>query len=151
MRSTIVILLIVLSAFCSAQGQMMQQPKLLSQRPPEYPAEGKRLRVEGKVLLNAHIGTDGKVKGTEFAQGQFTYQGKQYDIASSAELDQMAPAIRPTVLSLIQSAQHSALLWKFTPAMLGGTPVEATIVIPFTYKLTVLPNSPPASRPQKKK
>lgn len=119
MRPTIIVLIALCVSFCSAQGPMMQ-PKLLSQRAPDYPEAAKKLRMEGKVLLNAHIGIDGKVKGTEFAQGVFIFAGKTREISSSAELEQIDPAYKETARSLVTSARTSALSWKFSPATLGG-------------------------------
>lgn len=149
MRPTIILLIALCVSFCSAQGPMMQ-PKLLSQRAPDYPEAAKKLRMEGKVLLNAHIGIDGKVKGTEFAQGVFTFAGKTREISSSVELELIDPAYKETARSLVTSARTSALAWKFSPATLGGSPIEATIVIPFTYKLTVQPQKPSPSRQKQK-
>jgi hypothetical protein len=75
MRPTIIVLIALCVSFCSAQGPMMQ-PKLLSQRAPDYPEAAKKLRMEGKVLLNAHIGIDGKVKGNGVCTGCLHLCGK---------------------------------------------------------------------------
>lgn len=141
----------IIVLFCCVQGQTMVQPKLLSQRAPDYPESAKRLRMEGKVLLNALIGIDGTVKGTELAQAEFTYAGKKSELFSQADLERMDPAYKETARSLVASARESARYWKFTPAKLGGESYESTIVIPFTYKLTVLPPNSAPALPKKKK
>ncbi len=141
----------IIVMFCCIQGQTMVQPKLLSQRAPDYPESAKKLRMEGKVLLNALIGIDGTVKSTEFAQAVFTYGAKTSEINSPAELERMEPAYKETARTLVASARESARHWKFTPAKIGGEPIDATIVIPFTYKLTVQPQKPSSALPKKKK
>ncbi len=141
----------IIVMFCCIQAQTMEQPKLLSQRAPEYPESAKRLRMEGKVLLNAQIGIDGTVKGTELAQAVFTYAGKTSELFSQADLERMDPAYKETARSLVASARESARYWKFTPAKIGGESYESTIVIPFTYKLTVQPQKSSPALPKKKK
>ncbi len=151
MKKLLLLTLFIFPCIGMAQEQMMVRPKLLIQRPPQYPADAKKLRVEGTVLLNATVGTDGTVKGSEFEAAEFSYSGVKKEVRSSGELESLASPYKEAARSLIESAKASARLWKFAPAKLAGESIEATIRIPFNFDLRILPAQPNKSAPKKKK
>ncbi|MFZ4621590.1 MAG: energy transducer TonB [Bacteroidota bacterium] len=151
MKKLLLLILLIITSFVLAQEQMMVRPKLLVQKPPQYPADAQKLRVEGTVLLNATVGTDGKVKMAEFESAEFIYSGGTKVVRSAGELESLPSPFKEAAESLIKSAKTSARIWKFTPAMLEGESIEATIRIPFNFDLRILPVKPGKNGPPKKK
>ncbi|HEY7441818.1 MAG TPA: M56 family metallopeptidase [Vicinamibacterales bacterium] len=76
---------------------------------PVYPKDAMDAKVQGVVLLDATIGTDGLVKGLRLVQ---------------------------SVPLLDQAAMDAVNLWRFEPALLNGVPVEVemTVTINFTLR-----------------
>ncbi len=75
---------------------------------PKYPEEAKKERIQGTVLLDAVIGTDGSVKELTVASG-------------------------PNELR--QSATDAVHTWKYKPYLLNGNPVEVETTIHVVYSL----------------
>jgi protein TonB len=85
-------------------------PRILTRSEPEYPVNARRLRVEGTVLLNVLVGTDGRVRDVKVLEAD---GGK---LLSPAAVD----AVRK---------------WTFTPAMRSGRPVECWHKVPIRFAL----------------
>ncbi|MFT4111927.1 M56 family metallopeptidase [Silvibacterium sp.] len=94
---------------------------------PEYPAEAKKARVQGTVVLGAEIGKDGKIKGLVVKSG-------------------------PKLLQ--KSALDAVKGWLYKPFLLNGEPVEVETEINVIYSLAdsskpdLPPPPPPASESQ---
>jgi TonB family protein len=97
------------SATASADGTL-SPPRLLTRTVPEYPMNARRLRVEGTVLLNGLVGTDGKVREVKVVEAD---GGK---LLSPAAVD----AVRK---------------WTYSPATRGGQPVECWHKVPIKFAL----------------
>jgi len=74
-----------------------------------YPAEAKREGIEGKVVVETVIDSDGKVKSAIVKTG-----------------------IRE---DLDKAATHAICLTKWSAALKDGQPVEATVLIPVQFKI----------------
>jgi TonB family protein len=76
---------------------------------PIYPADAMAAKVQGVVMLDATVGTDGSVTGLRLVQ---------------------------SVPLLDQAAMDAVNVWRFEPALLNGVPVEVemTVTINFTLK-----------------
>ncbi len=85
------------------------QPIPVNQVPPEYSEEAKRLKIEGTVWVKCLVSKSGSVKKVE--------------------------VVKADVEMLIKPAVDAAKQWKFTPALLGGKPVETWVAIPFRFRL----------------
>ena len=86
-----------------AQGMLMTRVN------PVYPAEAKKARVQGSVLLHAIITTDGSVQSVDV-------------ISSDSPL-------------LSQSAEDAVRQWKYRPYLLNGDPVEVDTQITVNFTL----------------
>jgi len=85
-------------------------PQLRDNRPPDYPLEALRQRLEGTVLLRVYVAADGRVAGVEI-------------LHSSGHSILDAAAVR------------AVRSWKFAPATRGGWPVAATVRQPVRFSL----------------
>jgi TonB family protein len=88
---------------------------LISKVAPKYPAEAKKARIQGTVVLNAIIGTDGHITGLHVLSG---------------------PAM------LQQSAMEAVRQWGYRPYLLDGKPVQVETTINVIYTLG---DTPPAT------
>ena len=84
-------------------------PLPTEQVPPEYPAAAADAGLEGRVRVRVTVGTDGTV--------------------TDAEVEESTDPV------FDEAALEAAKRWRFEPATQGGEPVEATVTIPFTFKL----------------
>jgi TonB family protein len=86
-------------------GSVVEQ-RLLHRVEPQYPAEAERLRLQGVVVLDTVIGTDGSVV-------------------------QVRPLSGPDLL--VQAASDAVRWWRFQPYVVSGQPVavETTIEVDF--------------------
>lgn len=75
---------------------------------PKYPAEAKKEKIQGKVLLKALIGKDGSIKELTVVSGP---------------------------KELRESALDAVRTWKYKPFLLNGDPVEVTTEISVVYSL----------------
>ena len=80
---------------------------------PQYPPSAQQSELEGVVLLQVVVGTDGSVSHTEV-------------------VDSSAPIFE-------KPARDAVSQWRFEPAMLAGSPVESTIEIPIQFLLHLDP------------
>lgn len=93
-----------------AHGQMVLRPlQLTHQVTPAYPPEAVSKRIEGNVLLNAVIGSNGSIKALECVGG---------------------PA------ELKDAAMDAVRQWQYTPFQVNGTPMEVHIEIGVLFSLT---------------
>ena len=90
-------------------GGDIKEPKKTKDVAPVYPEEAKANKVQGVVIIEALIGTDGKVKS--------------------------AKALRPVAL-LDKAALEAVQQWEYTPTLLNGEPVEVimTVTVNFTLR-----------------
>lgn len=108
-----------LAAGTSAAGEKASGPVMVSAKemaeqiltkvPPKYPADAKKARVQGKVVLSAVIGKDGSVQNLTVLSG---------------------PAM------LQQSALDSVRQWTYKPYLLNGEPVEVKTKVNIIYSLS---------------
>ncbi|MFZ5926702.1 MAG: energy transducer TonB [Acidobacteriota bacterium] len=87
---------------------------------PKYPAEARKSRVEGEVVLRALIGKDGTIRRVEPVSGH------------------------PL---LVEAAREAVLRWRYRPTLLNGEPVEVITDIAVTFHL---PSSRGVRRPSGK-
>jgi TonB family protein len=86
------------------------QGNLLKQVPPHYPQQAKIHHEEGKVVLQALIGTDGRIHDLSVVEGP-------------------SP-------SLIGAAMWSVSQWEYRPYSLNGTPIEVHTLINVIFRLS---------------
>ena len=82
--------------------------RIVSQVQPKYPEQAKKKRIQGTVVLNVEIGTDGTVEDVKVASGP---------------------------KELRQSALVAVRQWKYKPYLLNGSPVEVDTTISVVYTL----------------
>ena len=93
-----------------AHRQVVLRPlQLINQVTPAYPSEAVSKRIEGNVLLNAVIGSNGSIKVLECVGG---------------------PA------ELKDAAMDAVRQWQYTPFQVNGTPMEVHIEIGVLFSLT---------------
>jgi protein TonB len=73
---------------------------------PEYPTAARQMNVKGQVVLEASIGTDGRVVGVKVISGH------------------------PL---LVQAAKAAVMQWRYRPTLLDGQPVENTAQITLSF------------------
>ena len=90
-------------------GGTVKEPKKIKDVAPVYPEEAKANKIQGVVIVEALIGTDGKVK--------------------EAKVLRPVPVLEKAALEAVQQ-------WEYTPTLLNGEPVEVimTITVNFTLK-----------------
>jgi protein TonB len=90
-------------------GGDIKEPKKIKHVDPVYPEEAKSAGVQGVVILEVVIGTDGKVKSTKILR---------------------------SVPLLDNAAADAVKQWVYTPTLLNGEPVELlmTVTVNFTLK-----------------
>jgi protein TonB len=86
------------------------EPELLRRAIPDYPELARKAEMEGSVVVHVTIDETGKVIDAWIAYSQA-------DIFNT-------------------SAIEAAYKYRFTPALQNGTPVKATISVPFRFSLT---------------
>ena len=87
-----------------------QQTKRIKQVPPVYPTEAKKAGVQGPVVLEMAVSTDGVPQNLK--------------VLSSPSDD------------LSQSAIEAVSQWRYAPTLLNGNPVEVLTEVTVTYSLT---------------
>ena len=86
----------------------IMQDQLLTKSTPVYPPDGKKKRVQGKVVLKAEIGKDGHVESLHVVSGPSELQ---------------------------QSAMDAVRQWVYKPFLLNGNPVNVITKITVQYTL----------------
>lgn len=97
----------------------VMQAQILRKTPPVYPDDAKKKRIQGKVELDAVIGTTGDVE--------------QLDVVSGPK-------------ELQQSALDAVRQWVYKPFLLNGEPVEVKTTIHVTYSLSDSKTSHPSKK-----
>jgi TonB family protein len=87
-----------------------EPPVVLKLFPPEYPEGAKQAKIEGVVYVRMTIAETGRVIAAEVHRSE-------------------------TIALLDAAAVEAAKLSIFRPAMKGGAPVKARVVLPFRFKL----------------
>jgi protein TonB len=104
------------SALVVAQGQKLRvrvgadvkEPKKLKDVAPVYPEDAKAAGVQGVVIIEAVIGTDGKIL--------------------EAKVLRPVPMLEKAALEAVQQ-------WEYTPTLLNGEPVELIMTITVNFVL----------------
>jgi protein TonB len=81
---------------------------LLERVEPEYPEDAKQQHIQGPVVLNALVGSDGSVRDLKLVSGN---------------------------LALVKAASDAVRQWRFKPHMLKGQPVEFETRITVNFQL----------------
>jgi protein TonB len=81
--------------------------KLLSGEGPAYPQLARQLRVQGTVVVDVLVGTDGKVKQLKVVSGH--------------------PMLRDAAVAAVRR-------WIYSPALLNGEPVEASTLVGVIFR-----------------
>lgn len=90
-------------------GGDIKEPRRISDVRPVYPAIAQQAGIEGIVIIEAIIGTDGAVES--------------------------ARILRPVPL-LDQAALDAVTQWRYTPTLLNGQPVKVVMTVTVTFNLT---------------
>ena len=90
----------------SSSGGKVAQAQLLYRKEPEYPTAARQMNARGQVVLEATIGTDGRVIGVKVVSGH------------------------PL---LVQAAKAAVMQWRYRPTLLDGQPVENTTQISLNF------------------
>ena len=93
----------------SASGGKVASAQLLYRKEPEYPTAARQMNAHGQVVLDATIGTDGRVVAVKVISGH------------------------PL---LVQAARAAVMQWRYRPTLLDGQPVENTTQITLTFTPT---------------
>lgn len=88
-------------------------PVLIERTLPDYPDEARRLRAEGKVVLEAVIRKDGSVDGVQVLR---------------------VPEV-PGGAYLVETAASAVREWRYLPARVGGEPVNAYFTVVMEFNL----------------
>jgi protein TonB len=75
---------------------------------PEYPEVARQARMEGTVLLQVHVGTDGRVHDVRIMRSAGVFDG---------------------------AAEEAVRRWRFRPALANGRPVAVWVAIPIRFTL----------------
>jgi TonB family protein len=92
-----------------SSGARITEPRKTRHVAPDYPDSAKKERISGVVVLDAVISTTGCVAELEVV---------------------MAPDIRLAI-----SALRAVAGWRYTPTLLGGTPVPTSMMVTVNFKL----------------
>jgi len=90
----------------AAPGGKVAPAQLVYRREPEYPPAARQMHAAGQVVLEAVIGTDGRVKSVRVVSGH------------------------PL---LVQAAKQAVMQWRYKPTLLDGQPVENTTQISLNF------------------
>jgi carboxyl-terminal processing protease len=104
-----------------AEAPADHPPEIAIQRPPYYPYESRVSGIEGAVVVDLVVGTDGSV-------------------VRARALSYPDPFLRDAALAAI-------LGWKFRPGMKSGLPVVMHLRVPITFSLNRETTSPEGARP----
>jgi periplasmic protein TonB len=89
-------------------GGSVKPPKLVKQVAPEYPALAMQARLQAVVIVEAYVGTDGRVKSAKVLRG--------------------APLFDDPALSAVRQ-------WRYAPLLLNGVPTEFVLTVTLNFKL----------------
>lgn len=89
-------------------GGLIREPRLLEARPPQYPKVAQRAGVTGKVIIEARVGQDGRVKELRVTEGHPLFD---------------------------EAARASVRSRRYEPLLLNGVPTEFLITITMKFNL----------------
>ena len=90
----------------STSGGKVAPAQLLYRKEPEYPTAARQMNAHGQVVVEATIGTDGRVIGVKVISGH------------------------PL---LVQAAKAAVMQWRYRPTLLDGQPVENNTQISLNF------------------
>lgn len=90
-------------------GGNVQQAQLITQQPPRYPRDARKLGIQGSVMLNVLIGPDGRVV-------------------------RVVPESGPP--ELIEAAASAVTNWRYKPTTLNRKPVYIITMVQVNFQLT---------------
>ena len=90
-------------------GGDIKEPKKVKDVKPAYPEDAKNAGIQGIVILETIIGTDGSIQEAKILRG---------------------------VAQLDKAALDAVMQWKYTPTLLNGEPVEVIMTVTVTFTLT---------------
>lgn len=90
-------------------GGNIKEPKKIKDVKPVYPEDAKNAGIQGIVILETIIGTDGSVQEAKILRG---------------------------VPQLDKAALDAVIQWRYTPTLLNGEPVEVVMTVTVTFSLT---------------
>jgi protein TonB len=90
-------------------GGSLRSPALLHRVEPDYPLLATQARVQGVVILEAHVGADGRVREVRVLRG----------------------------LPLLDEPARAAVRqWRYQPLLLNGIPTEFILSVTVRFSLT---------------
>ena len=95
-------------------GGKIRAPKLVYEVRPEYPPLAVQARVQGMVILEAHVGTDGLVRSVRLLRG--------------------IPLLDDAAIAAVKQRRYQ-------PLLLNGVPTEFILTMTMTFQLTKLPSA----------
>jgi len=97
-------------------GGDVRAPRLVHQVKPVYPVLAAQARVAGMVIVEAHVGTDGRVRTARVLRGN--------------------PVLDPAALEAVQQ-------WRYQPLLLNGAPTEFILIVTLNFALVTPAASAP--------
>ncbi len=89
-------------------GGEIRAPARLVYVPPEYPALASQAGLAGMVIIEAHVGTDGRVKDATVLRGQPLFD---------------------------EPARAAVMQWRYQPLLLNGVPMEFVLTVTVQFAL----------------
>jgi len=89
-------------------GGQLIAPKLVHKGAPDYPELARQARLQAVIILEAWVGTDGRVKGVKVLRG--------------------APLFDDPAMAAVKQ-------WRYKPLLLNGQPTEFILTVTITFKL----------------
>jgi TonB family protein len=96
-------------------GDGVKAPTVVKRREPLYPEEARRAHIEGIVIVAATIDTTGHVVTAEI--------------------------LKPLSMGLADAALDAVRQWEFTPATVGGKPVDVLFNLTIAFRLGAAPEA----------
>jgi protein TonB len=90
-------------------SQGVLQGMIVTRVQPRYPKDAKKARIQGPVVMQAIIGTNGDVTDLRLVSGH--------------------PLLAPAAMDAVKQ-------WKYRPYMLNGAPIEVETTITFNFTLS---------------
>lgn len=91
--------------------QAAKAPRVLEHKPPEYPSRARRSNIEGRVVVRAIVGRDGRV-------------------------EPQSVSVLRSVPALDEAAMDAVRAWRFSPALDGNDrPIRVIVKIPVRFAL----------------
>jgi protein TonB len=90
-------------------GGNLKPPKLIQSVTPDYPEIARNARITGIVIIEAQVGTDGRVKTATVLRG--------------------IPLLDEQALAAVRQ-------WRYQPLLLNGIPVDFILTVTVNFNLT---------------